>query len=212
MTSHLLMTAEEIRKWTCVVTGASTGIGRAISVALAFAGATVCAVARRRGELEAAAASVNGAGTIAPYEADLTDDRELTELARALREREGGIDVLVHSAGTYSSAPLETASIVDLDRQYATNVRAPYRLTQCLLPSLRANAGQIVFINSTVIYSARAGVGQFAATQHALKAIADTLREELKSDRRACDERVSGANGHGPPGNDPRDRGQTLRP
>ncbi len=176
------MTAEEIRKWTCFVTGGSAGIGRAISLALAFAGATVCAVARRRSELEVTAERANGAGRIRPYAADVTVDRELTELARALRDQEGGVDVLVHSAGTYSSGPLETASVVDLDRQYATNARAPYRLTQCLLPSLRANAGQIVFINSIVTDSARAGVGQFAATQHALKAIADALREELKSD------------------------------
>ena len=164
---------------SCVVTGASSGIGRAIAVALASAGATVCAVARRRVELEATASRTNGAGRVALYEADLVVDEQVAGLAEVLGAREGGVDVLVHSAGTISLGDLEAASVRDLDRQYAANVRAPYLLTQALLPALRAKKGQIVFINSTVGLTARANVGQFAATQHALKAIADSLREEV---------------------------------
>jgi len=164
---------------TCVVTGASSGIGRAIAVALASAGATVCAVARRRHELDATASQGNGAGRFEAYEVDLVVDEQVAGLAEALRARRGGVDVLVHSAGTISLGDLETASVDDLDRQYAANVRAPYLLTQALLPALRARKGQIVFVNSTVGLAARASVGHFAATQHALKAIADSLREEI---------------------------------
>jgi NADP-dependent 3-hydroxy acid dehydrogenase YdfG len=173
------MTSSQLQDHTCVVTGASSGIGRAIAVGLASAGATVCAVARRKHELEATADRANGSGEFALYEADLVVDEQVTRLARALLAREGGVDVLVHSAGTISLGDLETASVRDLDRQYAANVRAPYLLTQALLPALRANGGQIVFINSTVGLTARANVSQFAATQHALKAIADSLREEI---------------------------------
>jgi NADP-dependent 3-hydroxy acid dehydrogenase YdfG len=164
---------------TCVVTGASSGIGRAIAVALASAGATVCAVARRRRELEATASQANGAGHFALYKADLVVDEQIGGLAEGLRAREGGVDVLVHSAGTISLGDLETASVHDLDRQYAANVRAPYLLTQALLPALRARMGQIVFINSTVGLAAKANVAQYAATKHALKALADSLREEI---------------------------------
>jgi short-subunit dehydrogenase len=164
---------------TCVVTGASSGIGRAIAIALAGAGATVYAVARRRHELEAAARQTNGAGRFEVYEADLVVDAQIGALADALRAGEGGVDVLVHSAGTISLGELETASVHDLDRQYAANIRAPYVLTQALLPALRASEGQIVFINSTVGLNARANVGQFAATQHALNAMANSLREEI---------------------------------
>jgi NADP-dependent 3-hydroxy acid dehydrogenase YdfG len=164
---------------TCVVTGASSGIGRAVAVALASAGANVCAVARRKAELQATADRVNGSGRIALYPADLVDDEQLAALTDALRARDGGLDVLVHSAGTISLGDVETASIQDLDRQYAANVRAPYLLTQSLLPALCASGGQIVFINSSVGLTARANVSQFAATQHALKAIADSLREEI---------------------------------
>lgn len=164
---------------TCVVTRASSGIGRAIAVALALAGATVCAVARRRNELEVTARRANGNGGFVLYEADLVDDNELERLSKALLTRENGVDVLVHSAGMFSLGDVESASVRDLDRQYAANVRAPYVLTQALLPALRANRGQIVFINSTVDLGSRANVAQYAATKHALKAIADGLREEI---------------------------------
>jgi NADP-dependent 3-hydroxy acid dehydrogenase YdfG len=162
-----------------VVTGASSGIGRAIAVALAGAGASVYGVARRREELEATAACAIGGGRITPYAANLLIDREIAALARQLADRHGGVDVLVHSAGTFAQGPIETSPAADLDTQYAANVRAPYVLTQALLPALRAKQGQVVFINSTAVMAPRANLGQFAATQHALRAIADALREEV---------------------------------
>src|SRR5262245_34390695 len=173
------MSGSRLRGRNCVVTGASSGIGRAIAIALASADATVCAVARRRHELEATARSANGAGEFVLYDRDLTRDEDLEQLARDLLAREGGVDVLVHSAGTWSHGDFATASIRDLDRLYATNVRAPFLLTQALLPSLRERKGQVVFINSTAGLTARAGVAQYASTKHALKAIADGLREEV---------------------------------
>ena len=139
----------------------------------------MCAVARRRDELQATADRSNGAGRFALYQTDLVVDEQLAALTQALLAREDGVDVLVHSAGAISFGDVETASIRDLDRQYAANVRAPYLLTQSLLPALRTSRGQIVFINSTVGLAARENVSQFAATQHALKAIADSLREEI---------------------------------
>jgi len=67
-----------------------------------------------------------------------------------------------------------------LDLQYSTNVRAPYLLTQRLLPLLITSRGQIVFINSSVGLAAnRPNIGQYAATKHALKALAESLREEV---------------------------------
>jgi NADP-dependent 3-hydroxy acid dehydrogenase YdfG len=165
-----------------VVTGASSGIGRAIAVALASAGATVYAVARRRDQLDAVAALVPGPGNIAPQAADLCVDTEIADLADRLRARGAGLDILVHCAGTYSRDPVGTARIEDLDRQYRVNVRARYLLTQALLPALRTSRGQIVFINSTVVFAPQANVGQYAATQHALRSLADTLREEINPD------------------------------
>ena len=166
---------------TCVVTGASSGIGRSIAIALSLAGASVCAIARRPHVLEETA-KAGDQGRFALYPADLAADDEVVRVAKELTARPDGLDVLVHSAGTISLASLETAPVDDLDRQYAVNVRAPYLLTQQLLPSLRARKGQIVFINSTIGLGARANISQFAATQHALKAIADSLRQEINDD------------------------------
>jgi NAD(P)-dependent dehydrogenase (short-subunit alcohol dehydrogenase family) len=176
------MTERPLEGRTCVVTGASSGIGRAIAISLAAGGATVLAVGRRREELERTAGSANGAGRIEPRQADLVSDDELARLTGELLARDGGVDVLVHSAGAFGRGDVSAAPADELDRQYAANVRAPYLLTQALLPALRASQGQIVFINSTAGLTARRGVAQYSATKHALRAIADSLREEVNAD------------------------------
>jgi NADP-dependent 3-hydroxy acid dehydrogenase YdfG len=181
-TRERLASCPELQDCRCVVTGASRGIGQAIAVALAAAGATVFGVARREDQLRAMAGIVKGPGGITPYPADLSVEADISLLADRLRRCANGVDVLVHSAGTYSRGPIETSSPDDFDRQYVTNVRAPYLLTKALLSMLRANRGQIVFINSTAVFAASANVGQFAATQHALRAFVNTLREEVNVD------------------------------
>lgn len=164
------------------MTGASSGIGRAVAVGLAAVGGDVCGVGRRRPELDATAACATGRGSVTAHPADLSVVADIAALARELRASGSGLDVLVHSAGAFSMGRLDTAPVEELDRQYATNVRGPYLLTQALLPMLRERRGQIVFVNSTIVFGARAGVGQFAATQHALKGIADVLREEVNAE------------------------------
>jgi NADP-dependent 3-hydroxy acid dehydrogenase YdfG len=78
---------------------------------------------------------------------------------------------------------MSDARIENLDEQYAADIRAPYLLTKALLPMLKASKGQVVFINSSLgVNAKRPEVGQFAATQHALKAIAESLREEVNRD------------------------------
>jgi NAD(P)-dependent dehydrogenase (short-subunit alcohol dehydrogenase family) len=106
-------------------------------------------------------------------------DDDLQALVASLQRDVGYLDILVHSAGSITPGQIETAPVADFDGQYRSNVRAPYVLTQALLAMLRSRQGQIVFINSSVGLNARAGVGQYAATKHALKAIADSLREEV---------------------------------
>lgn len=165
-----------------VVTGAGSGVGQAIALALAVQGATLCLVGRTPATLEATAYGVNNA-TVTPrcYPTDLTHDSAVQALAEQLHREWGAIDILVHSAGAYAMGTLETASVTELDMQYRTNVRAPYLLTQALLPLLRRRQGQVVFINSSVGLAARAQVGQYAATKHALKALADSFREEVNT-------------------------------
>jgi NAD(P)-dependent dehydrogenase (short-subunit alcohol dehydrogenase family) len=87
--------------------------------------------------------------------------------------------MLIHAAGLIVRRPFMEARIEDFDRQYAINVRGAYLLTQQMLPALLESRGHIVFVNSSAGLRARAGVSQYAATKHALKAVADSLREEL---------------------------------
>jgi NADP-dependent 3-hydroxy acid dehydrogenase YdfG len=164
-----------------LVTGASRGIGKALSLGLMAWGATVCMVGREPAMLESIARSAPE-GRMIPYQADLTRDGDIKELAATIQRDHGRVDVLVHCAGIIVPGRLESASDEDFDRQYRLNVRAPYLLTQALLPMLKSCQGEIVFLNSSVVLRPTANVSQYAATKHALKAIADSLREEVNAD------------------------------
>jgi short-subunit dehydrogenase len=166
-----------------VVTGASSGIGRAIALELAAHGSGVWLVARRREVLEELAGQVRRRGAHAFVGAvDLCNDTEVVHLCERLRAECDGVDVLVHSAGMHARGAIAQAPVAELDAQYRANVRAPYLLTQFLLPLLRKRRGQVAFVNSSVVLQARPEVGQFAATQAALRALADTLRQEVNAD------------------------------
>lgn len=166
-----------------VVTGASSGIGRAIALTLAAQGVTLCLLGRKVETLEAVAEIAREtAPRVLSYCADLAVDEDIWQLSAQLERDLGHIDVLVHSAGAIALGKLQNASVHDFDWQYQVNVRAPYLLTQALLPMLISCQGQIVFINSSAGLSAKASLGQYAATKQALKAIADSLREEVNAD------------------------------
>lgn len=164
-----------------VVTGASRGIGRAIALRMAAEGASVCLVGRDPRTLQPVADEAGRTGSAARLcRADLTVDEDVAHLVSSLRREVGHVDILVHAAGVIRLGPLETEPVDGLDWHYRTNVRAPYLLTQGLLPLLKSRHGQIVFINSLAGLAAKPGNGQYAATKHALKALADTLREEVR--------------------------------
>lgn len=171
-----------LRDQVAVVTGASSGIGKAIAIALAAEGARLALVGRREDALAGVRRAVLAAGAAAySCAADLALDTGIERVAEGVRDHFGGVDVLVHAAAVISLGRLEDANTKDLDRLFAINVRAPYALTRTLLPMLRARQGQIVFINSWLGLNAREGTGQYAATKHALKAFADSLRDEVNS-------------------------------
>ena len=153
---------------TAVVTGATGGIGGAVARALAAVGATVHALGRR-----VPAAAADG---LIWHRLDLEDDAALTALAAELA---GGLDVLVHAAGAHGVGPVATLAVSELDRQWRINFRAPYVLTQALLPALTARRGQIAFLNSSVWGNARSGMAAYAGAKYALKALADALRAEV---------------------------------
>ncbi len=166
---------------TAVVTGASSGIGRATALALAQQGANLCLLGRNKSALEAVvkqAESYNVQAISCPF--DLAEIASTQAMLAALKQVQE-VHILIHSAGTFTLGSLSNSSLVSLDYQYKVNVRAPYLITQVLLSRMPAFNAQIVFVNSTLGLVAKGGVGQYAASKHALKAIADSLREELSS-------------------------------
>jgi NADP-dependent 3-hydroxy acid dehydrogenase YdfG len=137
-------------------------------------------VGRRAAPLDEVAQAAGRANSaVRALAADLTRDDDVERLRGELERSGAHLDLLVHCAGVIAHGALESADVGDLDAQYRANLRAPYRLTQALLPSLVATEGEVVFMNSSIAGRARAGVGQYAAMQSALKAVADALREEV---------------------------------
>lgn len=164
---------------TAVITGASSGIGQATALALGQQGANLFLIGRNKAALEVVAEQANSYGVnVSLYVADLADNSSVQTMLSAIAPVTP-VHILIHSAGTFAMGELATASLTSLDYQYQVNVRAPYWITQSLLPKMPDFEAQIVFINSTVGLTARRGVGQYAASKHALKAIADSLREEI---------------------------------
>src|SRR4029077_14413247 len=151
-----------------LVTGASRGIGAALALALAEAGAHVVAVARTVGGLEELDDKIKAAGgsaTLVPL--DLKDSAGIARLALALNERYGRLDVLVGNAGIGGpSSPLGDVEPDAWDDVMAVNGTANWQLIRCMDPLLkRAPAGRVVFITSGSAHNARAYRGPYSISK-----------------------------------------------
>ena len=163
-----------------LVTGASSGIGRAIALELARSGLKVCLVGRSRQKLrEVREQAEKTADKVLDISADLGQTRAIGRLEKLVRRELGELNILVHCAGVISLGGIETAQVEDFKRQLAIDLIGPYVLTKTFLNSLKRTRGNVVFINSSIVYNPRAGTIQFGATQHALKGFADGLRAEV---------------------------------
>jgi NAD(P)-dependent dehydrogenase (short-subunit alcohol dehydrogenase family) len=161
-----MTTAMTLAGRRALVTGASSGIGRAIALALGAAGAELVLAGRDRARLEDVARAAGAARAVA---GDLTRKEDSEALASAA----AGTGILVHSAGLYARGDDPGT----FEAQLQANLVAPYRLTHLLLGGLE----DLVFINSSQGLAASPGIGQFAATQHGLRAVADALRGEVNA-------------------------------
>jgi NADP-dependent 3-hydroxy acid dehydrogenase YdfG len=165
---------------TAVITGGGSGVGAALAIALARSGASIYLIGRRLERLELVAAEARDLGAGASCcSADISSMSGLLETTHRIKTNLGRVDILVQNAAVYAASAIENADLSDFDKQYQTNVRAPYALTQALLPMLKARQGQVVFINSSSALTAKPGTAQYDSTKHALKAIADSLRAEI---------------------------------
>jgi NAD(P)-dependent dehydrogenase (short-subunit alcohol dehydrogenase family) len=161
---------------TVLITGCSTGIGRATALRLADSGWTVYASARRPESI----ADLEDAGcrTLA---LDVTDEQSMRDAVAAVERADGAVGVLVNNAGYSQSGAIETVPIEAVRRQFETNVFGLVRLTQLVLPKMRAQRwGKIVNVGSMGGRLSFPGAGHYHATKYALEALSDALRFELR--------------------------------
>ncbi len=163
-----------------LITGASSGLGRALALALASEGTELIFTGRRSEALEAVADSARLKGaTVQTSILELASAEVVSAFGKWIASQPAGMDVLIHNAAVIRLGALAESNIADLDWHMGPNLRSPILLTQLLLEPLRRARGQIVFINSTAGLAAPKGASFYAASKHALKAVADSLREEL---------------------------------
>jgi NAD(P)-dependent dehydrogenase (short-subunit alcohol dehydrogenase family) len=159
-----------------LITGCSTGIGRATAERLVGSGHTVYATARKPESI--ADLEAKGCKTIA---LDVTDEESMRSAVEAVEQAEGAIGALVNNAGYSQSGAIEDVSMESVRRQFETNVFGLLRMCQLVLPGMRRQgSGRIVNISSMGGKLVFPGGGIYHATKHAVEALSDALRFEVR--------------------------------
>lgn len=165
---------------TALVTGASSGIGRATALALAEAGAQVAIGARRRDRLTALATRIEeGGATALPLDLDVTDEAACRRAVQQTVDELGGLDILVNNAGLMLLGQVEGANTGDWRRMLETNVLGLMYMTHAALPHLIERRGAIVQLSSSSGRVARAGSAVYSASKFAVNAFSESLRQEV---------------------------------
>jgi NADP-dependent 3-hydroxy acid dehydrogenase YdfG len=162
-----------------LVTGASSGIGRATAIEFATRGHQVFAAARRDEALAGLAAQTPN---IRAVTLDVTDAGSVESAWDKIQAATGGrgVDVLVNNAGFALSGPVEVLADADVKRQFDTNVFGLLTLTRTVLPAMRERgSGRVINISSLVGRTTFSGMGVYGATKYAVEALSDALRQEV---------------------------------
>lgn len=159
---------------TVLITGCSSGIGRALADAFRDAGHEVWATARKPADVEILAAA---GFTARPL--DVNDAIALQSLAEELHERHGGLDILVNNAGYGAMGPVLDGGVEAMRQQFETNVFAVVGVTRALFPLLRRSRGLVVNIGSVSGVLVTPFAGAYCASKAAVHALSDALRLEL---------------------------------
>ena len=164
---------------TVLVTGASSGIGRAAATEFARQGHRVFAAARREEVLAGLAAATPNVQAVG---LDVTDEGSVHRAWAKIEASTGGagVDVLVNCAGFALTGPVEILGGPAVQRQFATNVFGLLTVTRAVLPAMRARqSGRIINISSLVGRATFPGMGVYGATKYAVEALSDALRQEI---------------------------------
>jgi NAD(P)-dependent dehydrogenase (short-subunit alcohol dehydrogenase family) len=165
---------------SALVTGSSTGIGRATALRLDREGWRVFAGVRREEDAESLRSAASD--RLAPVTLDVTDPAQVAAAAGLVEDAvgEGGLDGLVNNAGVAILGPLETVPLDDFRRQVEVNLTAQVAVTQAMLPPIRRGCGRIVFVSSIGGRMALPFGGPYHAAKFGIEAVADCLRQELR--------------------------------
>ena len=164
---------------TWLITGCSTGLGRALAEAVLDRGDNAVITARDAGRVEDLAKAYPG--TALALALDVTDGEQVTAAVRQAEVVFGGIDVLVNNAGYGYRAAVEEGGPADVQRLFATNFFGPVALIRAALPGMRARrGGAIVNISSIGALRCPPGSGYYSATKAALEAMTSSLRKEVE--------------------------------
>jgi short-subunit dehydrogenase len=170
-------------KRALIVTGASSGIGRALAIAAARDGFDVVICARRAARLEGLAAEIRSfGGGCAVVVADVRDAAAPNMLIAAALSQFGRIDVIANVAGMGSPGALLAQSDAAIEAQWQVHVAAPLRIARAALPHLRTTHGQLIFVGSGLARVPAPGFGAYAPAKAAIRAAAGQLRRELRGD------------------------------
>jgi NAD(P)-dependent dehydrogenase (short-subunit alcohol dehydrogenase family) len=173
--------SHELAGRVAVVTGASSGIGRATALKLAAAGVSVLAVGRRAEGLAELAALVR-AGDGVPIEAlvaDLIDPASAARIVEASESRFGGLDILINAAGIIAMGTIETTTDESWERMLAVNTTAPFRLMNAAVPQLIERKGCVVNVSSVNGLRSFAGVLAYCVSKSALDQLTRCAALEL---------------------------------
>jgi len=165
------------RSKAVLVTGAATGIGRAVALDLATQGLRVYGGVRS--DADAEALQDESSASVTALRLDVTDSGQVSAALDRIADG-GGLDGLVNNAGIYLGNALELMTDEEIERTFAVNVIGLLRVIRACLPMLRKSAGRIVNISSISGLIALPGVSVYAGSKHAVEAITDSLRVELR--------------------------------
>ena len=174
--------AKRLEGNVALVTGASRGVGRAISVALAAEGATVVLAGRAVDKLKETSKLVEKTGGKAEIvELELADEESIKNCIKAVGDKFGRLDILVNNAGITHSAKLEETATEDWDICMAVNARGPFIVCRQAIPLLKkSEAAAIINISSVVGIKGYPLQSAYTASKHALRGMSISLAEELK--------------------------------